>query len=57
MHANKERLIRIGNAILSASRNELYLSMRFLDLGSVDWATKFLFPRQLFRCCRKWGKR
>lgn len=40
MHANKERLIRIGNAILSASRNELYLSMRFLDLGSVDWATK-----------------
>ena len=33
MHANKERLIRIGNAILSASRNELYLSMRFLDLA------------------------
>lgn len=33
MHANKERLTRIGNAILSASRNELYLSMRFLDLA------------------------
>lgn len=33
MHANKERLTRLGNAILSASRNELYLSMRFLDLA------------------------
>ena len=33
MHENKERLTRIGNAILSASRNELYLSMRFFDLA------------------------
>lgn len=33
MHTNKERLARIGNAILSASRNELYLSMRFFDLA------------------------
>ena len=31
MHENKERLTRIGNAILAASRNELYLSMRFFD--------------------------
>lgn len=33
MHNNKERLTRLSNAILSASRNELYLSMRFLDLA------------------------
>ena len=33
MHENKERLTRIGNAILAASRNELYLSMRFFDLA------------------------
>lgn len=33
MHENKERLTRIGNAILSASRDELYLSMRFFDLA------------------------
>ena len=33
MHANKERLARLGSAILSASRSELYLSMRFLDLA------------------------
>lgn len=33
MHKNKERLARLGSAILSASRSELYLSMRFLDLA------------------------
>lgn len=33
MHALHERLIQIGNRILSLSRSELYLSMRFLDLA------------------------
>lgn len=31
--SNHERLQRLGSAILSASRNELYLSMRFLDIA------------------------
>ena len=33
MNATHQNLIRIGTDILSASRNELYLSMRFLDLA------------------------
>ena len=33
MHKNKERLARLGSAILAASRSDLYLSMRFLDLA------------------------
>ncbi len=33
MNENHERLIQIGNAILNASRNELYLSLRFLDIA------------------------
>ena len=32
MNETHQNLIRIGTDILSASRNELYLSMRFLDL-------------------------
>ena len=31
MNENHKRLIELGQKILSASRNELYLSMRFLD--------------------------
>lgn len=31
--SNHERLQRIGEAILSASRNDIYLSMRFLDIA------------------------
>ncbi len=33
MHENKEKLIRTGVAVLNASRNELYVAMRFLDLA------------------------
>ena len=33
MNETHQNLIRIGTNILSASRNELYLSMRFLDLA------------------------
>ena len=33
MHALHEELIRIGDRILSLSRSELYLSMRFLDIA------------------------
>ena len=33
MNETHQNLIRIGTDILSASRNELYLSMRFLDLA------------------------
>ena len=33
MNENHQRLIQIGNAILNASRNELYLSLRFLDIA------------------------
>ncbi len=31
MNETHEQLIKIGTGILSASRSELYLSMRFLD--------------------------
>lgn len=33
MNENHERLIRIGNQILTASRNQIYLSLRFLDIA------------------------
>ncbi|WP_352399739.1 VWA-like domain-containing protein [Anaerotignum sp.] len=33
MNENHQRLIQIGSAILNASRNELYLSLRFLDMA------------------------
>lgn len=33
MNETHQRLIQIGNAILNASRNELYLSLRFLDIA------------------------
>lgn len=33
MNETHERLIKIGTGILRASRNELYLSMRFLDIA------------------------
>ena len=33
MNETHKRLIEVGTNILSASRNELYLSMRFLDLA------------------------
>ncbi|WMI81089.1 vWA domain-containing protein [Anaerotignum sp. MB30-C6] len=33
MNENHQRLIQIGNAILNASRNELYLSLRFMDIA------------------------
>lgn len=33
MNENHQRLIQIGSAILNASRNELYLSLRFLDIA------------------------
>ncbi|MCD8340927.1 MAG: VWA-like domain-containing protein [Clostridiales bacterium] len=33
MHENKEKLTRIGEAILTSARNDLYLSMRFLDIA------------------------
>ena len=33
MNALHQELIQIGNRILSISRSELYLSMRFLDLA------------------------
>ena len=33
MNALHEQLIRIGDRILSLSRSELYLSMRFLDIA------------------------
>lgn len=33
MHQNKEKLTRIGEAILSSARNDIYLSMRFLDIA------------------------
>ena len=33
MNALHEKLIRIGDRILSLSRSELYLSMRYLDLA------------------------
>lgn len=33
MNENHQRLIQIGHAILNASRNELYLSLRFMDMA------------------------
>ena len=33
MHDNKERLTRLGLQVLDASRTELYVAMRFLDLA------------------------
>lgn len=33
MNETHQRLIQIGSAILNASRNQLYLSMRFLDIA------------------------
>lgn len=33
MHRNKETLTRVGEAILTSARNEIYLSMRFLDIA------------------------
>ncbi|MCD8086510.1 MAG: VWA-like domain-containing protein [Clostridiales bacterium] len=33
MHENKEKLTRIGEAILTSARNDIYLSMRFLDIA------------------------
>ncbi|SFR69193.1 vWA domain-containing protein [Anaeromicropila populeti] len=38
----KERLINICNQILKASRNELYLSMRFLDVALSQFSYEFL---------------
>ena len=31
MHENKEKLRKIGEDILGISKNEIYVSMRFLD--------------------------
>ena len=33
MHDNKEKLVRTGQAILNASKNELLVAMRFLDIA------------------------
>lgn len=33
MNENHQRLIQMGNQILNASRNQIYLSMRFLDIA------------------------
>lgn len=46
MDKNHERLDRIGRSILSATRNELYLQMRFLDvaLSGLDWAMNLNTP-------------
>lgn len=33
MHENHEKLDRIGRSILSSTRNEIYLNMRFLDVA------------------------
>ncbi len=33
MHDNKEKLIRTGCAVLNASKNELFVAMRFLDIA------------------------
>lgn len=46
MHETHERLDRIGRSILSATRNELYLHMRFLDvaLSGLDWAMNLNTP-------------
>lgn len=46
MHENHEKLDRIGRAILSATRNELYLHMRFLDvaLSGLGWQMNLNTP-------------
>ena len=33
MHEMKEKLIKAGTDILNASKTELYVSMRFLDIA------------------------
>ena len=33
MHDNKEKLVRTGQTILNASKNELLVAMRFLDIA------------------------
>ena len=33
MHDNKEKLVRTGCAVLEASKNELFVAMRFLDIA------------------------
>ncbi len=46
MHENHEKLDRLGRAILSSARNELYLNMRFLDiaLSGLDYAMNLNTP-------------
>lgn len=46
MLENHKKLDRIGRAILSETRNELYLNMRFLDvaLSGLDWAMNLNTP-------------
>lgn len=46
MHENHEKLDRLGRAILSSARNDLYLHMRFLDvaLSGLDWAMNLNTP-------------
>lgn len=43
---NHEKLDRIGRAILTSARNDLYLHMRFLDvaLSGLDWAMNLNTP-------------
>lgn len=33
MHEIREKLERVGKQILSASRNEIYMSMRYFDIA------------------------
>ena len=46
MHETHEKLDRIGRAILSSARNEIYLNMRFLDiaLSGLDYAMNLNTP-------------
>lgn len=46
MHETHERLDRIGRSILSSTRNEIYLNMRFLDiaLSGLDYAMNLNTP-------------
>ena len=46
MHENHEKLDRIGRAILSSARNEIYIHMRFLDiaLSGLDYAMNLNTP-------------
>ena len=47
MHEMKEKLIKAGTDILNASKTELYVSMRFLDIAlnslgyEMDWSLYF----------------